>query len=395
MKSNGSATADFQSEWQNRVVKATSTDQKPTIQAQKTADGWEVTTGFANVKHLGITFTCILITATGFGKEMSVMVNIAGENYMASVDKFLNDMDLDSTATVASKSSKQNDTNSGSLNDYSFIVPETWFTQKANNYILLSQTQNPEWGCLISVFPTEASSGNLEEEARTLFNNNYSGWEYRNSGDKKEDVSKGYTSQGLPYVMIEAEMKKKRPDGYYYDYENGQIIVIGAGNKKAVIQARHNRGEMTCFCNYSYDHWDRFFDSFTINNVSPEKQDRKNDAKRIVGTWGAQGGSALTKYIFAGNGHYQFIGAYSTTSLINYNTIELKTSGFKGDGTYSLKGDKLTTSKFVDKNNVDIMQYRFDQVNHGGTGWKDRVYLFTPKSFDGKPNEVRYERQEN
>src|ERR1700730_1486047 len=78
--SSGNSAGDFQSEWNNRVVKATGSAQKPVTQVEKTPDGWEVVTGYANIEHMGITFTCILVTATGFGKEMTVQVNLAGQD---------------------------------------------------------------------------------------------------------------------------------------------------------------------------------------------------------------------------------------------------------------------------------------------------------------------------
>jgi len=108
-----------------------------------------------------------------------------------------------------------------------------------------------------------------------------------------------------------------------------------------------------------------------------------------VGAWQSMGGSALNKYIFAGNGHYQFIGAYSTTSYITPNIIELKTSGFKGDGTYTFNGNQLTTVK---DGKATIMQFRLEKVNHGNTGWTDRLYLLD--SYEGKPYEVCYDRQQ-
>jgi hypothetical protein len=397
VRSSGTASADFQSEWAKHVVKATSTEQVPKTETQKSPEGWEVTTGYANVNHMGITYTCILVTASGFGKAMSVLVNVAGESYTTAVQKFLDDFDLDSKAAQASVEPDHNNTtgntnaSTAALQEYSYTIPEGWFTQKNNNAIVLSQVQSPEWGCLITMLPPQPSSGNLEEDTRAVFNKLYAGWEYRNTADQKEDASRGHTLQGLEYYMIEAPMQKKRPDGYYYDYENAQILVVGLGNKQeAVIVARHQRGEMTCFCKYRYDYWNRFFNSFTVNNVPASKPDATSDAKKIVGSWKAMGGNALTQYIFAGNGRYQFIGAYTSTTRISWNTIEMKTSGFKGDGSYSLKGNKLTTRKDSDKS-ADVEQYRFEQVNHGGTGWKDRLYLLG--SYEGKPYEVGYERE--
>ena len=107
----------------------------------------------------------------------------------------------------------------------------------------------------------------------------------------------------------------------------------------------------------------------------------------LVGSWQSIG-SVLLKYIFAANGHYQFIGAYSTSSYISPYLIEHRTSAFKGDGTYSFNANRITTVK---DGKSSTAQFRLEKVNHGGTGWTDRLYL--QESFDGKPNEVCYEKQ--
>ena len=393
-QSNTQPSGAFQSEWNKHVVIPTGSTEKPSTKSEKTPEGWEVTTGYANINHLGITFTCILVCASGFGREMTFQVNLAGNDYMPEVQKFLDNLDLDSKAISSLNDSKKNSTKQVNvLNDYQFIAPERWFNQKGNDFILLSQTQSPNWGCTITILPPQPSSGNLEKDARNFYNQMYSGWQYRNTGETKEDISKGYTLQGLEYCMIEAPMQKPRPDGYYYDYENGQALVISLGNQIAIIAGRHQRGEMTCFCKYQYEYWNRFFNSFTVNNFTPQKATAENVNKRIVGSWKSMGGNALTQYIFAANGRYQFIGAYTTTSRISWNTIEMKTSGFTGDGSYYINANKLTTKKDSDKNKPDIVQYRFEKVNHGSTGWKDRLYMLANSVDDGKPYEVCYEKE--
>jgi hypothetical protein len=169
------------------------------------------------------------------------------------------------------------------------------------------------------------------------------------------------------------------------------VLIIDLGSQIAVITGRHERGEMVCFCNHQYEYWRKFFNSFTVNNVSPKKIS-DNFSSSIVGSWQAMGGSALTKYIFAANGRYQFIGAYSTTSRISRDMIEMRTSGFTGDGNYSINGNKLTTTHDSDKSKKDVVQYRFERVNHGGTGWRDRLYILDKSVADGKLYEVCYEK---
>jgi len=402
INSSGNAEKDFNNSWALLIAKPTASKTKPTTDITKSDDGWTIVTGYANITFQDLTYTCMLITASGFSKCISVQANLVGQDYMTDVMNFLNTYELDSKKAVSSVNTNINPTNTNNTNmnvnmnsnmvigldNYDFAMPERWYAQKNNKYILLSQYQTTEYGCLVFIFPPEPSSGDLETDARNTFSQVYPGWQYRYTGAQQFDIAKGYTSQGFEYCMIEASMQKPRPDGYYYDYENGVAIVIKLGNQIVMIVGRHQRGEMTCFCKHQYEYWPRFFNSFAIKNISASANNNAEIANRLVGTWQSMGGSALNKYIFASNGQYQFIGAYSTTSYITPSMIELKTSGFKGDGTYSFNGNQLTTVK---DGKATTIQFRLEKVNHGNTGWTDRLYILD--SYEGKPYEVCYERQ--
>jgi hypothetical protein len=104
---------------------------------------------------------------------------------------------------------------------------------------------------------------------------------------------------------MEADMKKLRPDGYYFDYEDGAVWVIKYGNQIAVITGQHNRN-MACFCKQKYEYWNRFFNSFTIKTSEAPKNSASEVSKRIVGDWMSIGGSALNEYLFA-ESHQSYI----------------------------------------------------------------------------------------
>ena len=390
--SSGNASNDFDNDWNQLVIKPTGLSAKANKE-RSNSEGWEITSGYSNITVSGITFTCILVTATGFGRQMSVLVNVAGQDYMQQVQNFLNEFDLDEEAATALNKSKPNTASSAiDFNNYQFDAPDRWYTFKNKENILLSQYQTTTYGCILQLWSPQPSTGNLETDARKIYNQMYPGWQFRWSGEKREDVSKGYTLQGLEYCIIEAGMQKQRPDGYYYDYEDGQAMVIDIGGQIAVITGRHNRGEMTCFCKHQYEYWRKFFNSFTVTNASPKKI-TDDVSSRFVGSWQSMGGSALTKYIFAANGRYQFIGAYTSTSRISRDMIEMRTSGFTGDGSYVVNGNKLTTTRDADKSKKDVVQFRFEKVNHGGTGWRDRLYILANSIVDGKLYEVCYEKE--
>lgn len=387
--SNNTPVKNFREEWNNRIAKTTGIKGIPATQTEKTPDGWTAVSGTSPVTYQGMTYTCILVTASGFGKAMSIMINLAGQEYMAQVESFLRSFEMDSKTTPFM--SNVNTPVNFEWSHYAFTAPDKWLTHKTKDYILLSSSQTIEHGCLITILPPQPSSGNLEADAKNIFNQMYPGWQYRFTGEKHDDLSKGYTPQGLEYCMMEAPMHKMRPDGYYYDYEDGAVWVISLGKQIAIITGRHNR-LIACFCNQQYNTWRRFFNSFTIKNQSVPKATEENISKRIVGSWKAMGGSALTNYIFAANGNYQFIGAYGTTTKISdysYEYIHTRASTFQGDGSYSVNRNQLMIKGRGDKN-TETVQFRFEKVNHGDKGWKERLYMLK-KDVAGE-YEVCYEK---
>ena len=392
--STNTAEKNFSEEWNMRVVQPTRTNAKPVTSSEKTPDGWTAVTGMANISQQGITYTCMLVAVTGFGREMSIVINMAGQDHVAEMQAFMSSFELDSKASAASPNRQLMPSGNFDWSNYQFIAPERWYSQTSKDGIWLSQTQNLQEGCVITILPPQPSSGNLETDARNIFTLMYpGGWKYRQTGERQYDLARGFTSQGLEYCTLEAPMHRQRPDGYYYDYEDGAVWIIGLNNKQvAVVTGRHNR-LMACFCNHQYEYWRRFFNSFTVKNQAPAKN-TEDISKRIIGDWMTMGGSALTEYIFAANGNYQFIGAYSSTSTRSdaYNDyIQIKTSAWKGDGSYTIKGNQITFNKYGKQ--PDQVKFRFEKVNHGGTGWKDRLYMRQISTIDGKEFEVCYEKR--
>lgn len=279
-----------------------------------------------------------------------------------------------------------------SFDDYTFTTPENWMVQKNKDFIMLAQSQDPGAGCVIQILLPAASSGNLEQDAKNVFGMMYPGWEYRNTGEKQHDLVKGHTAQGLEFCMMQAPMKKVRADGFYYDYEDGSALVIGLEKQMVIIAARHNR-LLSCECDRKYDLWKRFFKSFTIKNALLPKTKPEEASKQIIGVWKIAESMAVSDYVFAANGNFSHGGAIATSSTSRdqqYEYLHIKSYSFEGDGSYSIFNNVLTLKKRGAKE-PDKKEIRFEKVNHGGTGWKDRMYMLG-KDVTGY-YETRYEKQ--
>jgi hypothetical protein len=95
----------------------------------------------------------------------------------------------------------------------------------------------------------------------------------------------------------------------------------------------------------------------------------------------AQGGLASGELVFAANGTYTSGGAFGGSQ---------SRATTSRDSSYSLAGDQL--SMRTSQGSEELVRVRFDRVSHGGTGWKDRLWMLK-KDMYGE-NEVSYERIE-
>jgi len=220
----------------------------------------------------------------------------------------------------------------------------------------------------------------------------YPGWRFYYSDARHDDLMKGNTRQGAPYYMMEAYMMKDRPAGGW-DYETGTAVVIGNGKQAAILAIRHELTGLNCQCKQRYTTWPRFFSSFTIKNLIPQKEIDTNPT-RFIGSWMVSGGRSIGEYIFAANGRFQYLGGYGSYSRISNEWIELKTSAWQGDGSYTIQGDHLIFKR-KGETKGDEYRFRFESINRGSTGWKDRLCLLNEHPRDNGPAyETCYEKTE-
>lgn len=276
------------------------------------------------------------------------------------------------------------------MNDYDFIAPEHWQVQSKPDHILL--TQSPDMsGCIIQILPPQPSSGNLETDSKAVFETMYSGWQYQKTGERQYVLSKGRLPKGLEYCMMEAPMSATSADGRYL-LEEGVALVVKAGNQLALIAVRHRGLLAHIDCQRKYETWRRFFNSFTVRNAPIPGSLGQDAAQRIIGVWSQNESGGASEYIFAANGHYAFSGALgtsSTSSDVRHEYLHIRTYAFAGDGSYSILGGRLKLRRHGA--DVEELPFRFEQVNSGGTGWRDRLYLL--RTDRAGKSEVCYEKK--
>lgn len=282
------------------------------------------------------------------------------------------------------------------IDNYQYTPPADWIVQNNADHV---QLRNPKSGCVILIFAPQPSSGNLENDAVVVFDMMYpaGSWHYQQRGEKQYLMSRGLLSKGLPFATIEAPMSTTTAEGNYH-LEEGAAMVVGTGDDIVIISVRHNSGFLGhTDCRNKYETWRRFFNSFDVRNAIHPTPSYATSQK-IVGVWKmTDGGLAAGEYIFAANGHYQFSGAIGTSTTYrdyNYEYLHTTTYAFEGDGKYAIDGRRLQLKRHGDAFDEQL-EVRFEEVNHGGAGWRDRVWILSKDTTSGNLNEVCYERREH
>ena len=105
--SKGSLQADFQSEWQELVVKTYKPTSKPELTPASSENGWDAQGGVAPFEFSGGQSLAMLVTMSGYGRCLSIVVLTNTEDYQAQIQKFLESVDLIKPTVASTKSTSQ------------------------------------------------------------------------------------------------------------------------------------------------------------------------------------------------------------------------------------------------------------------------------------------------
>ena len=385
--SNKAPIKNFQDEWKDRVVKTTSTKAKPVIKSETTPDGWTSVTGATNIHADKLDYGCVLTSYSGHGRVMSVMINIAGQDYLQEAQDFMAGLELDKNVSFDPNKNPNMSTENFTWSSYHYTAPENWGVQITHDLIMF---QNRQSGCQIQMLSPQPSSGDLEKDAWNVFNLMYPGWQFQRSGEQKYLLTRGTLPLGQTFFMVEAPMSATLADGRYTT-EEGAALVIRNTNSITIVSVRHASGMIGHDqCVKNYNTWGRFFNSLQTDRVVPGES-KKNPKERVIGYWKKTEVAGISEYVFAANGHFArggTIGTTYTTQDLHYEYLRLATYSFDGDGTYSVAGDTLNLTE-KSTGVTESIPFRLAQVNAGGTGWKDRLYLLKHDQYGD--NEVLFE----
>jgi hypothetical protein len=92
--SKGNLRADFESEWQELVVKPYKPSSAPQLTPAESSDGWDAQAGAAPFEFNGAQSAVMIVTTSGYGWCMSIVIVTNTSSYQAEVEKFLEGVDL-------------------------------------------------------------------------------------------------------------------------------------------------------------------------------------------------------------------------------------------------------------------------------------------------------------
>jgi hypothetical protein len=393
------AMSNFETEWNNRVTRMVGNEVKPETQTGKPQDGWIPVEGHTSVSRQGITFNCVLVASSGYGRVMSVIVNIAGQEYVKEATAFLDKLELHGDGrsglngddrSGGQGGSGQQVVAPGSLADYIFAIPPGWTPkQYPDGIVLFSPASNTTERCNITLLPFRASSGNLRQDAENVFHEVFKIFALT-TGSTQNSMIRGVSPQGWEYFMIKNSVQV--PGGNYL-MQYGFVLVAKLGNQVAALSGISKDPLVSaCFGLNLTDVWPAFFYSLTFRNWKSSLP-AGQIMKRLAGTWMIATATAGDRWVFAPNGRYASAAAAQRYAYSSTEALTI-TDAYFGNGSYSLDGYRIFLTGDNDKSNPKSGWFRIEQESFdNGNTWHDNLYLLRTSNVDGKDFEVRYHRQ--
>jgi hypothetical protein len=146
--SKGSIDADFESEWQDLIVKNYNPTEEPILNEVFETDGWKVKEGVAKFTFNNTVAQAMLTTISGFDRCASIVIILNSQEYLKEMDTFLKSVEFKTMETITRQPE------SGNISDTASIFG-TWsatasdqssfrVNNGAMNYITRQYTFNPD-----------------------------------------------------------------------------------------------------------------------------------------------------------------------------------------------------------------------------------------------------------
>ncbi len=374
----GSLIADFESAWKELVADRLGIKDPPSTEKSEPENGWESETGSASFTQNGATALALLTTMSGYNKAMSILVISNDQSYNDQLTAFYNSITMNKPTVVTKPNNALPSAVSKGVNDYIYSLPKGWTKEVLANEIVL---HGPDKASVISMLPMQASSGDLEQDMQRIFWQVFDGWEADKWNPDHHIYTKGKAAAGWNYYKQELGIAKPGPDGKNIQ-AYGFVFLASINNQVAIIAGSYVSGN-NLLSEAVHPDWVVFFQHLGFKNYKSTGSSLPTD---ILGNWLTGSNSGVVTYTFAANGHFEDASAFSTSHDISQYRILEKTTSFVGDGTYSIKGNELTTVNAKTHIKRTALVRVFFQNQYGQ--WLKKIGMLEASSVNGELYEI-------
>jgi hypothetical protein len=395
--STGTPDENFNLGWRALVTTAPWTTGLPRTSTRQTPDGWTIVTGSANSVNGRVAFMTVLYAATGHGRVVSALVNVASPAYQAEADRFLASIRLAVPAGIAAAPAAPAAPPAanapapaapatapaaslpipagGLAPGYVYALPDGWRgTAFAQGISYLSPPKSNGEQCQITVFQLRPAGASLPDDARAAFRGIFNADPFQNASYPypAPTLTRGTSPLGWDYFVIAKTLGGREGDDGLW---GARVMAVRLDRQLAVIATTAKRPLVSaCFGQVLGDDWPGFFHSLQFRSVAAPSD--KALAQRLAGTWNTTTASVADRYTFSAEGRYANAAAVGYTSRISSTEVLMTTHGFAGDGAFTVRGNTITLAA-DNKGPPTVRRFRLEQVSDDlGQTWSDRLCLW-------------------
>jgi len=402
--SQASPMENFQIDWQNRIAAPFMITGRPAPKAETTPEGWTAVTGYTDVAGQGSPMRVILLTATGFGKAVSVIVMVSPNSFHEELQAFFQRLRFQTTGGglggplsqspppggFTQRESANAPAASGSLAAYDYAVPNGWARQQAADRIVLTSQPYPNGEqCQVTMLPLRPAGQQIADYAVGTFRQLFQADPLSTYPSPPPRLEHGIASGGWEYFRIRKLVGGQEGEART---RGAMVLVAKSGDQYATIVATSKDFLVSkCFGEMAYDTWPRIFYSLQFKNAQLQEQDEAAMRQHLAGTWMMATGSVGLHYTFLPNGRFDSTGATQYRTLLNNSEMLTTTTAYFGEGSYAIHGNQMALTRDSDHRQTTLYFRVQQESRDSGRTWYDELCTLDP-SMTG---EVCYRKQPN
>jgi hypothetical protein len=439
--SKGSIEADFESEWQDLIVKNYNPTEVPVMNEVRETDGWKVKEGVVKFKFNNADAQAMLTTLSGFGRCASIIITLNNQEYVENIDTFLQSVEFKKMETATQTPVVVNNTDDASIIGTWGISASDQSSYRMNNgvmnYIVRQYTFNTNgtYSFVTKTFDPFMDKLLLGKENGSYLINGTNltitpeksvleAWSKKNGNDewgkflssqniKLETVtyqfSKNYFSGIKEWSLVLKADKQTKRDGPYSgvaEYSNSWIysppcsqcfIVLPEGQQVITEEKKNFPAPKAPFGSYAYtttnfddgwvatvnDDWVRVTKGATIVLIHyPNKQADTYNSVLMDGLKNAWNVLVAPRYSSAANIEFKPLSNWEPIEFAEADMVE-KSSGRKVHVVLFKKNYSSGSGKYLEfiTPSKTAFEQEFGAYHEGSSGWEKIENMATYNKF--------------